>query len=751
MLRAILQVWLLSLSTVLAAQIWVEDFDNLSNGTTQVSGKWSSSAKDCDDGNILVFGDSFWGVLDGKFVVNDMEGFPCCSGLGSGGGGRQNFWLSEKISIHAYCEVVISVEVSAEGNLECDSPNEPVFICTGLNPPDNSHDQFVAEYSLDGGDFQRFGYSCGDINLGIHTTSPLEGDSIQIRFWAANSSNSETYFIDNIKVTGILREQTTFSLPHSICESAQPYPLPALSNEGTAGNWNYGTAFNPIGFGGSFATLEFIPFSGECSLPFVDSIQVNESSFSTFDTIICEEDFIEINGQIYDANNPSGSQLLEKSNYLGCDSILHIQLSFHPKATYYFSDTICLNEEIIVNGVSYNQNNLIGEEILSNASFYGCDSFIFVNLIRRDSSIHFLSPSLCENDSIVLNGKTYNISNPTGIEVFPDQSQYGCDSFLVINLDFEETTEEYLQHTICPQDTLIINGIVYDRHNTSGVQVLSGANVYGCDSILHINIDVLQPVVIDYKKKLCPTESIEINGTKYDQSNPFGTETFGNGSTNNCDSIINISLNFYSSAESWIAETFCSDTKLVFDQTVFDINHSSGTVILAGAAFNGCDSIIHVEMDFFPASVSYFQDTLWEDERLQINGSVFYEDLPFGEVTLPNSSSNGCDSTIFVDLFFKQKKYYAPNAFSPNGDGFNDSFTIFGGKVLRNIRSLQIFNRWGGIVFREKNLTPNDLNQGWNGKYTEQDAQSGVYFFYAEIEFSDGKTDLISGEFVLTR
>ncbi|MEZ4933890.1 MAG: hypothetical protein R2788_17425 [Saprospiraceae bacterium] len=43
----------------------------------------------------------------------------------------------------------------------------------------------------------------------------------------------------------------------------------------------------------------------------------------------------------------------------------------------------------------------------------------------------------------------------------------------------------------------------------------------------------------------CPGESIAINGTLYDESNPMGTETFIGGSATGCDSIVNIDLVYY--------------------------------------------------------------------------------------------------------------------------------------------------------------------------------------------------------------
>ena len=65
---------------------------------------------------------------------------------------------------------------------------------------------------------------------------------------------------------------------------------------------------------------------------------------------------------------------------------------------------------------------------------------------------------------------------------------------------------------------------------------------------------------------------------------------------------------------------------------------------------------------------------------------------------------------------------YIPNAFTPNGDGMNDTFGV-SGAAMRDF-SLLIFNRWGEKVFETSNP-----NTRWNGVVNEEDAPSGVYVY----------------------
>ena len=77
-----------------------------------------------------------------------------------------------------------------------------------------------------------------------------------------------------------------------------------------------------------------------------------------------------------------------------------------------------------------------------------------------------------------------------------------------------------------------------------------------------------------------------------------------------------------------------------------------------------------------------------------------------------------------------QSKPFIPNSFSPNGDGNNDVFEIYG----ENIKSvkMRIFNRWGELVYESTNQF-----KGWDGYYKGILQNPGVYTYDAEIIFLD--------------
>jgi len=95
---------------------------------------------------------------------------------------------------------------------------------------------------------------------------------------------------------------------------------------------------------------------------------------------------------------------------------------------------------------------------------------------------------------------------------------------------------------------------------------------------------------------------------------------------------------------------------------------------------------------------------------------------------------------------------YIPNIFSPNNDGSNDILFVSGGADIESIRSFSIFNRWGELVFEQIDLLPNMPSAGWDG--TTRNGQllnPAVFVYMIEIRFTDGETEVFSGDVVLMR
>lgn len=113
---------------------------------------------------------------------------------------------------------------------------------------------------------------------------------------------------------------------------------------------------------------------------------------------------------------------------------------------------------------------------------------------------------------------------------------------------------------------------------------------------------------------------------------------------------------------------------------------------------------------------------------------------------------DGCDASDWLQLSINRDyKVYAPDVFSPNHDGVNDYFILFGDETLDLIEELQVFDRWGNTVFSRKEIQPEDLRAGWDGTFKGKELNPGVYVYRALLRFVDGTEQNYSGNVTLVR
>lgn len=113
---------------------------------------------------------------------------------------------------------------------------------------------------------------------------------------------------------------------------------------------------------------------------------------------------------------------------------------------------------------------------------------------------------------------------------------------------------------------------------------------------------------------------------------------------------------------------------------------------------------------------------------------------------------NGCRSTLstVVDVHRNYCEAFIPNAFSPNGDGHNDRFTVPGSRSGERIRTFQVFDRWGRQVYQGKDIRIG-AEEGWDGRINDRPAPVGVYVYVIDMEHFDGTKSLYRGNVHLIR
>ena len=94
-------------------------------------------------------------------------------------------------------------------------------------------------------------------------------------------------------------------------------------------------------------------------------------------------------------------------------------------------------------------------------------------------------------------------------------------------------------------------------------------------------------------------------------------------------------------------------------------------------------------------------------------------------VTLAVVDTNGCESQVTRNVeIFDFFNVFIPNAFTPNNDGFNDLWAVYGTDIDPDRFEMSVFNRWGEEVFHTT-----DLDEGWVGQSDDDKLDPGTWYY----------------------
>lgn len=107
----------------------------------------------------------------------------------------------------------------------------------------------------------------------------------------------------------------------------------------------------------------------------------------------------------------------------------------------------------------------------------------------------------------------------------------------------------------------------------------------------------------------------------------------------------------------------------------------------------------------------------------------------------------GCADSVVINVIPGEcsTSIFIPTAFSPNNDGTNDVFEVYGPDV--EIRRLRIFNRWGGLLFDQMGA-----EACWDGEAAGEVVNTGAYLYLIDYRnVLDGSLAQKSGVVQLRR
>lgn len=333
------------------------------------------------------------------------------------------------------------------------------------------------------------------------------------------------------------------------------------------------------------------------------------------------------------------------------------------------------------------------------------------------------------------------------------------------------------QDTFCSDQILLIGNGLYGPQNPTGMEILPGASANGEDSIIEVRLVFLDQPETDFFQIICEGDTIVINGNAYHANHYIGREVFTGGAANGCDSIVNVLLEVKASPFGFLTDTLCADEFLVINGTRYDYINRAGFEILENASYQGCDSLLSIDLTFrntflfiggdrvVPLGDSLCIQAQFGSAPVTINWkpeapcgvpgclSGCIQALKNTMITLEILDEYGCtlEDTMRV-IISKKNNIYFPNAINPESVNYeNRYFYPYGDLGIVNVRRMVVADRWGSILFDKADFEPRKPFLGWDGRYNEKILPNDVYTYWAELVRVDGSSIIRSGTVTIIR
>jgi gliding motility-associated-like protein len=115
------------------------------------------------------------------------------------------------------------------------------------------------------------------------------------------------------------------------------------------------------------------------------------------------------------------------------------------------------------------------------------------------------------------------------------------------------------------------------------------------------------------------------------------------------------------------------------------------------------------------------------------------------------TDTSGCVLTDFILIQVTAPPVFIPNVFSPASVYLNDHFTVYAGGNGHEVELMQVYDRWGDLIWEDRQFPASDATHGWDGRARGGPAPAGVYVYALKLRFSDGTSKIYTGDVTLVR
>lgn len=349
------------------------------------------------------------------------------------------------------------------------------------------------------------------------------------------------------------------------------------------------------------------------------------------------------------------------------------------------------------------------------------DQDIPLSIIANTSSLNCFNEEITLDASLSSQGDVFQSSWSGSTGSFIDSSNIymprinspGSYILTITNLTndcISSDTISVLQDTISPTPEIIFN----DLTCLETTSIIDASNSYGAHNLLYI-----------WSGNIMPSPSTSPILTTA-QAGTYNLELID--SINGCSTQLDIEVE-----ADYNTDNLIIDLPSTYQATL-------GQEILLNAQINFDSDLI--------TQINWSNSALLKDRNSLNPIACPSSDTDF---TLQISIGEFCETTAQTQIKFILSEIFVPSIFTPDSDGTNDGFTIYGGPDILQIDEMVILNRWGDIVYKNQGFLPNNPELGWDGRFKSALQNTGVYIYQAKVRYQNNQIVVVQGDITLLR
>lgn len=355
---------------------------------------------------------------------------------------------------------------------------------------------------------------------------------------------------------------------------------------------------------------------------------------TNLDITICADETYTVGSSVYNATGTYQDVFIAQ---LGCDSFVNLNLQVDPLLTTTLNETICEGESYAIGGVDYTSTGTYTANLSSVVT--GCDSTVTLNLTVTPRVVTPLTVSICQDEVYGVGSSIYDESG-NYIDTLTSVLT-GCDSIVQLALTVIQPLQTQLDVSICEGESYQVGSSTYT--DTGTYTDLLTATSTNCDSIVTLNLTVIQPLVTPLSVTICEGDTYQVGNSVYSVAGSY-TNQFTALSTG-CDSIVNLSLSITPTVSTNLVIEICDGDSYQVGSSVYTAA-GSYTDLLSSAS-TGCDSIVNLTLRVNPVYEVTVTESICNDESITIGTQSFNQNGTFPVLL---SSVDGCDSLVILNL-----------------------------------------------------------------------------------------------------